>query len=289
MNFSREHYQRDLIEDEAHRISRMLAAGRSESAVQALRDDAIEMDSPRAFHHLVMRISELNSQQRRGDHVVAGRLGELYIEDRRGCLNGIGVDAYGRSVWQPRKLCPREPDFRIDRGGCIPDRDLRWAVPRIDPRLEPRRYVPPIELRIDPRLIPSFRVPDYRDLTRNVPLPGSLPRPGHGLPEPRDLMRTLPRSVHGLPDPGDVLRNLSAPGGLPRHWQPLNPRDLMDSLPVPGRAPNLRDLVDVFPRPGNGLPSLRDISPRLPHPGHSTEDRRQHILRTPNAGQPMPG
>ncbi|MCC7528349.1 MAG: hypothetical protein IT342_07490 [Candidatus Melainabacteria bacterium] len=305
MSRERDNWRRDPIEDEAHRINRMLANDCLEQATQALREDARDLRDPRVFHYLVERVADLNSRQYRGDHLVQGRRGGLYIEDQSGCLYGTGLDAYGRRVRQPERFCPSEPAWRSDRG--IFD---RTCDPRIDPGIHPRsprfdiRIDPGINRSFDPRFDsrphsrPEFRImlPDVRGLTRN-------------LPDPRDILRDLPRPGHGLPDRGDFMTTLPVPG-----WQP-NPRDYVDALPRPrNQMPDNRDIRRRLPEPvreirelpgtGNPLPRIdrlpnpRDLMDRLPimsdeirhlpKPVRPPSDGRQHILVDPISRLPLP-
>ncbi len=229
MNIERENCHRDPIEEEAHRINRMLAADCWEQAGQTLRDDARELRDPRAFHYLIERVTDLNSRQQRGDHLVQGRGSGLYIEDPRGCLYGTGLDQYGRRSSQPERICPREPAWRLDRGiidrRCDPsiDRGIVARSSRFDIRIDPginRGFDPRNDARFQTR--PEFRIvlPNVRDLTRNLPDPrgsiGTLPLPRFDrLPNPRDVVGNLPRPGHGLPTPREILNTLPLPGRQP--------------------------------------------------------------------------
>ena len=297
MNFERENRRRDPIEEEAHRINRMLVNDRSEQAVQTLREDAYALGDPRAFRYLIERVTDLNSRQVRGDRLVQGR-GGLYIEDdRSGCLFGTGLDTFGRRVRQPELFCPREPAWRADRGifdrRCDPgiDPGIISRSPRFDIRIDPginRGFDP----RYDSRSRQEFRImlPDVRDLTRNLPDPRGaigtlpridrlpdprdavrdLPRPGHGLPRPEDLVRALPLPrIGSLPDPRDVLRDLPRPGLSSK-------RDFMTTLPVPGWQPNPRDYVDALPRQRNQVPENRENRSRLPAPVRELREIREN-------------
>jgi hypothetical protein len=308
VSIERDNWRRDPIEDEAHRINRMLASDCLEQAGQALREDARELRDPRAFHYLIERVTELNSRQYRGDHLVQGRRGGLYIEDQSGCLYGTGLDTYGRRVRQPERFCPPEPTWRSDRGifdrRCDPriDPGIVSRLPRFDIRIDPgmnRGFDPRFDSRPHSRSEFRIMLPDARDLTRNLPDPRDvirtlplprvdrlpdprdvvrdLPRPGHGLPRPEDVIRGLPLPrVDRLPDPRDVVRDLPRPGhGLPDR------RDFMTTLPVPGWQPNPRDYVDALPRPRNQIPENRENRRRLPEPV-------REIRENPRINNPLP-
>lgn len=254
MNIERGNWRRDPIEDEAHRINRMLANDCFEREVgQALREDARIFSNPRAFNQLIERIMDLNSRQYRGDRLVQGNRGELYIEDRSGCSFGTGLDRRGRRVRQPDRICPPEPAWRSDRGildrRCDPgiDPGINPRFPRFEVRIDPginRGFDPRPDSRFHPR--PEFRItlPDARDLTRN-------------LPDPRDVFRSVP-----LPR----LDRLPRIGELPRLERLPNPRDLMDRLPT-----------------------MSDGMRHLPLPGRAPAEGRQHILIDPISRLPLPG